>query len=61
MSTASPAQALRALAPSTLLQSPYEEEPSMGLLGQLARAVPAYHLNLGADRGVAAIRQVLAA
>ena len=61
VSPASPAEALRALAPSTLMQSPYEEEPSMGLLARLARAVPAYHLNLGADRGVPAIRQVLAA
>lgn len=61
VATASPAEALRALAPSTLLQTPYEEKPSMGLLGQLARAVPSYHLNLGADRGVPAIRQVLAA
>jgi len=61
VSTASPAEALRALAPSTLLQIPYEERPSMGLLAQLARALPAYRLNLGADRGVPAIRQVLAA
>ena len=61
VSTATSAEALRALAPSTLLQTPYEEEPSMGLLAQLARSLPAYHLNLGADRGVAAIRQVLTA
>lgn len=61
VSPASPAESLRALAPSTLLQIPHEEAPSMGLLARLARAVPAHHLNLGADRGVPAIRQVLAA
>lgn len=61
VSTATPAQALRALAPSTLLQIPQEKQPSMGLLAQLARTVPAYHLNLGADRGVEVIRGVLAA
>ena len=61
VATATSAEALRALAPSTLLQTPYEEQPNMGLLAQLARSVPAYHLNLGADRGVPAIRQVLAA
>lgn len=61
VSAATPAEALRALAPSTLLQTPYEEQPSMGLLARLARAVPAFHLDLGADRGVAAIREVLAA
>ena len=61
VSTATSAEALRALAPSTLLQIPHEEHPSMGLLARLARSLPAYHLNLGADRGVAAIRQVLTA
>lgn len=59
LSPATPAEALRALAPSTLLQAPYEERPSMGLLAHLARALPAYHLSLGADRGVSAIRQLL--
>lgn len=53
---ASPADALRALAPSTLLQAPHEEGQSLGILAELARAVPAYHLHLGADRGVPAIR-----
>ncbi|MBB3748110.1 hypothetical protein FHT44_000571 [Mycolicibacterium sp. BK634] len=57
----SSAEALRALAPSTLLQAPAEGKPSLGLLADLARAAPAYHLNLGADRGVPAIAEVVAA
>jgi hypothetical protein len=61
LSIASPAAALCALAPSTLIQAPYEERPSLGILADLARAVPAYHLNLGDDRGVPAIREVVAA
>jgi hypothetical protein len=60
LSIASPAAALRALAPSTLIQAPYEDRPSLGILADLARAVPAYHLNLGDDRGVPAIREVVA-
>ena len=58
---AGPADALRALAPSTLLQAPHEEQPSLGLLADLARAVPAHHLHLGADRGVPAILKAVAA
>jgi hypothetical protein len=53
---ANPADALRALAPSTLLQAPHEEGQTLGILADLARSVPAYHLHLGADRGVPAIR-----
>jgi len=58
---ARPVDALGALAPSTLLQAPHEERPSLGLLADLARAIPAYHLHLGTDRGVPAIRQAVAA
>lgn len=57
---ASPAAALRALAPSTLLQAPHEDHPSLGILADFVRAVPAYYLNLGDDRGVPAIREVTA-
>lgn len=56
-----PADALRALAPSTLLQAPYEERPSLGLLADLARLLPAHQLHLGADRGVPAIREAVMA
>jgi hypothetical protein len=59
LAMASPAEALRALAPSTLIQAPYEDQPSLGILAHLARAVPAYHLELGDDRGVPAIREVV--
>jgi len=59
VSPARPAAALRALAPSTLLQAPHEDQPSLGILGDLAREVPAYHLDLGDDRGVPAIREVV--
>jgi hypothetical protein len=61
LSRAHHADALRALAPSTLLQAPHEERPSLGLLADLARSLPAHHLNLGADRGVPAIREAVAA
>jgi hypothetical protein len=61
LSVASPAAALRALAPSTLIQAPYEDQPSLGILADLTRVVPAYHLNLGDDRGVPAIREAVAA
>lgn len=61
LTEASPAAALRALAPSTLLQAPYEDRPDMDLLAALARTLPASHLNLGADRGIPAIREVLTA
>ena len=61
LSAASPAAALRALAPSTLLQAPYEDRPSLGILADLARTLPAYHLDLGDDRGVPAMREVVAA
>lgn len=56
-----PALALRALAPSTLLQAPVEARPDLGPLSDVARDLPAYRLLLGADRGVPAIRQVLGA
>ena len=60
LSEATPGEALRALAPSTLLQAPHEDRPSLGILAALARAVPAYHLHLGADHGVLAILEALA-
>ncbi len=60
LTEASPAAALRALAPSTLLQAPHDDHPDMGLMVALARALPAYHLNLGADQGIPAIREALA-
>ncbi len=59
LTRASPADALRALAPSTLLQAPYEDRQSIGILADLARSIPAHHLHLGADRGVPAIRTAL--
>ncbi|MBJ7470530.1 MAG: hypothetical protein JHD16_04480 [Solirubrobacteraceae bacterium] len=58
---ASRAAALRALAPSTLMQAPYEERPTLGALTALAQALPAWELGLGEDRGVGAITEVLAA
>lgn len=60
LSKATAAEALRALAPSTMLQAPQEDRPTLGILAALARSVPAYHLNLGADRGVPAILEALA-
>lgn len=61
VSVASSAAALRALAPSTLIQAPYEDRPSVGILADLARSVPAYHLELGDDRGVPVIHDLVAA
>jgi hypothetical protein len=57
---ARPVEALTALAPSTLLQAPQEDRPSFGLLPALARGLPTYHLHLGADGGVPAIRLAVA-
>lgn len=59
LTRASSADSLRALAPSTLLQAPHEEGQSLGILADLARAVPAYHLHLGEDRGVPAIQSAV--
>ncbi|GAY17378.1 hypothetical protein [Mycobacterium sp. shizuoka-1] len=61
LTPASPAEALRALAPSTLLQAPEEDAPSLGLLAELARTAPAFALTLGADRGVPTIADLVAA
>jgi hypothetical protein len=60
LTEASPAAALRALAPSTRLQAPHDDHPDMGLMVALARRLPASHLNLGADQGIPAIREALA-
>lgn len=60
LSPVTAAAALRALAPSTLLQAPFEEHPALGILPDVARALPSYQLNLGADRGVRTICEVLA-
>ena len=48
---ASPAAALKALAPSTLLQLPGEGRETMARLSALARRVPAYTLNAGTGMG----------
>jgi hypothetical protein len=46
---ASSAQALRALAPSTLLQHADESATGLALMSRLVRQVPAYILELGSD------------
>ena len=45
----SPAQALRALAPSTLMQAPGRDPAGPRALGRLVRALPAYTLEVGPD------------
>lgn len=60
LTRASSADSLRALAPSTLLQAPHEEGQGLGILADLARTVPAFHLHLGADRGVPTISAAVA-
>lgn len=45
-----PAEALRALAPSTLLQmAPAPGSPGLARMAQLVRRIPSYHLDLGSD------------
>ena len=54
------AEALRALAPSTIFQLPPTAIP-LAPLGGLVRSVPSYRLRLGADPGAAAalVRELL--
>jgi hypothetical protein len=58
-----PAQALAALAPSTLIQLAGSGPADLAALGALARALPAYRLEVGADADAIAARvdEVLAA
>lgn len=58
---ASPADALRALAPSTIFQQPGAGASSLHFLGRLVRRVPCRFLDLGADRDstVAVIAELL--
>ncbi|MGB8354528.1 MAG: hypothetical protein WCD79_11610 [Chthoniobacteraceae bacterium] len=46
---ATPAEALRALAPSTLFQLPSASMESLAFLGRIARRLPVFHLDLGTD------------
>lgn len=45
----SPADALKALAPSTLFQAPLANEADFSFLGRLTRSLPAYRLHLGSN------------
>jgi hypothetical protein len=47
-----PAQALRAMAPSTLFQLPWSDAATVGDLGRLVRKYPCYRLRLGRRDGV---------
>jgi hypothetical protein len=48
---ASPAEGLRALAPSTLLQLPGAEQDALRMMAALVRQVPCYHLEVGQQMG----------
>jgi hypothetical protein len=58
-----PAEALRALAPSTILQHPHESAGGLAVMSALVRQVPAFVLDLGSDIGAVAptIRTLLEA
>ena len=58
---ATAAQALRALAPSTILQHAEESDNAMAVISALVRQVPAYALDLGSDIAAVppAIREIL--
>jgi hypothetical protein len=56
---ASSAEALRALAPSTIFQLPGANPRALPLLAELARRVPCFHLELGSD--VSAAPRLIAA
>ncbi|MCW5771645.1 MAG: hypothetical protein KIT16_08430 [Rhodospirillaceae bacterium] len=56
---ASAAAAVRAAAPSTVLQMPYDQTTVLARIGELARDVPCYNLRLGRD--LAALGQTLRA
>jgi hypothetical protein len=60
---AAPAEALRALAPSTVLQHSYESATGMSVMAALVREVPAYRLALGSEISAVgpAIRELLEA
>jgi hypothetical protein len=60
---ANAAEALRALAPSTILQHADESATGMAVMATLVRQVPAYHLELGSDIAAVApaIRDLLEA
>lgn len=45
----SPARGLRAVAPSTIVQSGFQGAPSLSVLADLVREVPCYTLELGSD------------
>jgi hypothetical protein len=49
----SPAQALRAMAPSTLFQLPWSEAATVAALGRMVRTHPSYRLRLGRRDGAA--------
>ncbi len=51
---ASASEALLALAPTTVFQLPGAGGPALRFMAELARRVPAYHLDLGPPDGVAA-------
>jgi hypothetical protein len=57
------AEALRALAPSTILQHSYESATGMSVMAALVRDIPAYRLELGSDISAVApaIRELLEA
>lgn len=52
----SPAAALRALAPSTMMQLPGDRAGTLGRLAALVRATPCFELGLGADPATAVPR-----
>jgi hypothetical protein len=54
-----PAQALRAILPSTLLQAPRESSQEFRPVLDLVSSVPCFELLLGADRGVPPIVRIL--
>jgi hypothetical protein len=49
LASTSPTEALRALAPSTILQHPHEAATGLATMAQLVRSVPAYRLDLAMD------------
>ncbi|MGA2009560.1 MAG: hypothetical protein ABSH51_03345 [Solirubrobacteraceae bacterium] len=56
-----PARALRAVLPSTLLQAPREPHQDIRAVADLVASVPCFELMLGADRGVAPIVEAVSA
>jgi hypothetical protein len=57
----SPGAALLALAPTTVLHTPQRDAAELGLLGRLAKSVPAYRLALGGGDAIGDAAPMLAA